>query len=565
MGVATVAMGGEWTQRYELTLRRVVEGGPPAYTEDFVLADAVPVHRRRFTNFSGDVSGRYIEALSAVARQTGREFPSLHRIVEGAIKAQKADGHWGDAFSLPEKEINNSDMALLWGNGRMLVGLMEYHALTKREDVLAAARRLGDFFVAVAPRLNTDAVQKKFSDNRVAVGFICWTQVVEGLVELARATGEGKYGELAGEIAGRTEYYPSGHSHGYVTALRGILNLHGLTGEKAYLDRVTQGWQKVVDAGNVSVHGALPEAFVPLAHRDEGCSEADWLRLNLNLWRVTGQAKYLEQADLTLFNEFAFNEFHTGDFGHHTYSAGGVTVPAARAWWCCTFHGLRAFPEVARSAFTVRGKTVSYDVPVDGEVEVEGLALRATSSLERDGTVEIEVVKADGKERTFEVRMPSWGKHVEVKAKGAGGIASHGDAGSLLTAKEWKAGDRVVVTYQMKTRMVREPGGGKRVAFFRGPWLLGVDEERSPNWFDEPHSQNRIELPKPGEDGEVTLSPSPEKDDAEPFTVPAGRAGIRFFPGGYPMQPQTAVLRPIAEKTGARDNTSWEFWFTPKE
>jgi len=36
---------------------------------------------------------------------------------------------------------------------------------------------------------------------------------------------------------------------------------------------------------------------------------------------------------------------------------------------------------------------------------------------------------------------------------------------------------------------------------------------------------------------------------------------LRYLPGGYPAQPQQAVLRPIAEQTSLHDNTEWIFWF----
>src|SRR5260370_33141274 len=94
--------------------------------------------------------------------------------------------------------------------------------------------------------------------------------------------------------------------------------------------------------GNVMLHVAVPVMFAPAIKRDEGCSYADWLRLSLDLWRATGDAKYLEQAERTLFNEFRLNQFASGDFGHHTLSAGGIAPPFARAWWCCKLHSLRA-------------------------------------------------------------------------------------------------------------------------------------------------------------------------------------------------------------------------------
>jgi len=116
---------GELTARYELTLDRVLRGGPPAYNDDFVLADAVPQHVRRFTEFSGDVSGRYIGALAVASQFSGKNFPELDRVVGKLLKLQKEDGHFGEPFS--DGAIANRDMALLWGNGRLLIGLLEYY------------------------------------------------------------------------------------------------------------------------------------------------------------------------------------------------------------------------------------------------------------------------------------------------------------------------------------------------------------------------------------------------------------------------------------------------------
>jgi hypothetical protein len=92
-----------------------------------------------------------------------------------------------------------------------------------------------------------------------------------------------------------------------------------------------------MNSGNVLLQGAVPEMFTPAIKRDEGCSEADWLRLSLDLWRETGEAKYIEQAERALIS---------GDFGHYPLSAEGIPPPHARAWSCCMMHGLRAFAAV---------------------------------------------------------------------------------------------------------------------------------------------------------------------------------------------------------------------------
>src|SRR5262245_19125918 len=109
---------GDLASRFDLTLNRVLSAGPPKFDEAFVLADVVPQSGRRFTEFSGDVSGRYIGALTAAARHTGQRFPQLDEVVTKTIAMQKADGHFGGAFCTDK--VTNGDMAILWGNGRLL-------------------------------------------------------------------------------------------------------------------------------------------------------------------------------------------------------------------------------------------------------------------------------------------------------------------------------------------------------------------------------------------------------------------------------------------------------------
>jgi len=553
-------LSGDLQERSLLTLERVLSGGPPRYSVDFVTADVVPRHVRRFTEFSGDVSGRYLEALAVCARGRGDLRSRVNAVADEVIGHQQPDGHFGDPFA--DGGIAPKHMAILWGNGRLLVGLMEAHRLTGRADVLESARRLGGFLLAVAPRLNTDAVRQEYSGTQVAVGYICWTQAIEGLVALYEGTRDARYLELARHIAARTGRHPSQHSHGYLTSLRGILLLHAATGDPSLLAQVERGWEELAASGNVFVHGAVPEAFKPMATRDEGCSEADWLRLNLALWRATGKARYLENAELTLFNEFAFNQFASGDFGHRVLTAEGVSAASARAWWCCTFHGLRAFPDVAGAAFRSEEDTLHYDLAVSGEGRSGGLVVAAASSLRRSRSATLRVTAAPGTPRHLSVRVPAWADGVGVSLNGQPLEGTTG-GGAWRTSRVWKAGDELTVRYALRTRTVVDPADGSRLAIFHGPWLLGVDAHDSPSFFDEPFQENRIVLEKAG-DGAVRLIAAPSRPaGARGFSTPVAHFRLKFLPGGYPVQPQSALLRPIADQTSLPDATAWVFWFKP--
>jgi DUF1680 family protein len=560
---AAAGWSGDFPERYRLTLERVLHGGPPRYTVEFVSADAVPRHVRRFTEFSGDLSGRYLEALAVCARERPDLAGRVTAVADEVIAHQQPDGHFGDPFS--DGPITQRHMATLWGNGRLLVGLREAYRLTGRADLLDAARRLGGFLLAVAPRLNDEAVRREYSGAQVAVGYICWTQVIEGLVALHEATRDARYLDLARAIAARTGRHPSQHSHGYLTSLRGILLLHHATGDASLLAQVEREWEELIASGNVFVQGAVPEAFKPIAKRDEGCSEADWLRLNLALWHATGKARYLEQAERTLFNEFAFNQFRGGDFGHRELTGEGVAPWGARAWWCCTLHGLRAYPDLFRSVFREEGEVLRYDLPISGEGRAGGLAVSAVSHLGRDGTVALEVKAAPGSPVFISIRVPQWADRVDVTLHGRS-VDGTSSGGYWRTSRAWGRGDRLIVRYKLRTRIVADEPDPSRLAVFHGPWLLGVDAHDSPAFFDEPFPENRIVLPERSARGEFRLeTPAGPLAGASGFTVPVAHFALRFLPGGYPMQPQVALLRPIAEQTSLPDETQWVFWFRKAE
>jgi len=57
-----------------------------------------------------------------------------------------------------------------------------------------------------------------------------------------------------------------------------------------------------------------------------------------------------------------------------------------------------------------------------------------------------------------------------------------------------------------------------------------------------------------------TVKLAPASIPAGRFAVPVARFRATYLADGYPMLPQTVVLRPIAEQTGA-PSTAWNFLF----
>jgi len=539
--------------RFDLTLKRATQGDSPSYTEEFLLADVRPTPERRFTEYSGDLSGRYIGALATAALVYGKQFPSLDALVEKVIALQKPDGYFGIGFNY-EKPTDN-DMALLWGNGRLLVGLLEYYRLRPSAQVLAACTRLGNFLVRIGPMMLSKEMRESFGAQHFASSYICWMQQTEGLANLYVVTKDERYRSLAEGIAAVIERRASDHVHGYLTSVRGIMDLYQATGDTRFLQQCEAAWKDVADSKDLLITGGVPEGWSPNGHRTEGCAEADWVRLSLALWNATGDPKYLSMAERATFNELAFNQYATGDFGHRVYTDTGLPAAGAvRAWWCCTLHGLRCFPDVQTSVFRQRKDGLSYELPIDGRIETAALSATAESSLAHDGTVRITITGAGTSPAALAVRKPDWCDRVGIQVKGSGKMPSL-EAGYAGIERTWAAGDVVEVKYAMK--LSSAPAGENRVAYSFGPWLLGAPASGNLAYFNEMTTENKLVRGK-----EETRLPSERSPRL--FSVPIAASTCRYIAAEFPDQAATVELRAIAEQTG-QPTTSWELRFLTGE
>ena len=124
----------------------------PLDQREFILADLSlkQVPGRRFTEFSGDISGRWIGAAAFLAPLYPKPFAAFPAIMARISDYQKPDGHFGADQQLPAIDPKR-DTPILWGNGRLLIGLVEVYERTGDRKALAAAQKLGDYFIATDP------------------------------------------------------------------------------------------------------------------------------------------------------------------------------------------------------------------------------------------------------------------------------------------------------------------------------------------------------------------------------------------------------------------------------
>ena len=409
-------LAGPWAAAQALNAERM--GAAPLDKTEFILDDVALKQHRKFAEYSGDISGRWIGAAAFLAPQFPKPFAAFPMVMAGFPPYQKADGHFGADQHLPQIE-RGRDMPILWGNGRLLIGLVEVYDCTGDPSALALAKRLGDYFVATDPAYdkaeNIRGVGGSYSDGFVTCYFSC----IEGMVGLARVTKDQRYLDEAKRIAAlatTVTNFDGLHSHGRLCAVRGFADLYALTGEQRWCDAAERDWQIFANR-HLLPTGGVKESLDQKCNRDEGCAEADWLRLNLSLWRLTGEGRYLDAAERSLKNHFIYQQFPNGGSGHRLlHQIDGQPVAfkglSEEAWWCCGEHWARAMVDVTRSAVTSSPRGLFINLAIDCDTILPGpggtwkTALRETGDGVSIRLEPAKSVKAEVRIHRLEVRSP---------------------------------------------------------------------------------------------------------------------------------------------------------------
>jgi len=406
----------------------------PFDSRDFILADVNFNQKRWFTNFSGDISGRFTEVASTLSKDKEHPWPQvLPSVLDEIYKYQKEDGHfgvpidWNKSIDFDPTTDQTVMMPTLWGNGRLLLGLTASAEKFGKPEILEAAKKLGDFYInTVYPRFcNPDKMKEYQQKGQYASAYVtCVYEGMEGLVNLYRLTKETKYLEFAAKFADFHQPFDlvEGHSHGSLSQTGALVMIYEETGDAKYLQRAEDRWTKVKDEGFINACGGVAEKFELTYPRDEGCTEGDWLRLNLLLWKNTGKTKYLDMAERHLWNATLPNQWPSGGYGHRMINcdqkgAFAFAKYSQESMWCCTYHQILAMYKFLSYTAVAEGKKIYYNFPLSFEstVTVDGIdwTLKSYNTPGSDSTdginMTIELSGPEGaKVPNLLLRVPEW-------------------------------------------------------------------------------------------------------------------------------------------------------------
>ncbi len=442
----------------------------------------------------GEHAGKFLHAASNAYEYSRDERLKalMDRMARALVAAQLPDGYLGTYTG--DKRWTSWDV---WVHKYDLIGLLSYYKITGWEPALDASRKAGDLLC----RTFGDAPgQRDIIQSSTHVGMAAMS-VLEPMVELYRYTGEKRYLDFCRYIT-RTYDQPNGpkiirsllETHSvYKTAnakayemmsnLVGLVELYRLTGDEQFLKPAVIAWddiraKRLYITGATSSHEHFKDDFVlpgfEAAAVGEGCATVTWLQLGWQLLRVTGEAKYAEELERTVYNQLlGAQDPHNGNICYFTALAG--KKPYGPGVNCCVSSEPRGISMIPQLVWGTRDKGLAVLFYVPGGIRGK---LKSETTFPLSGDVALTMESAGS--FPLYLRVPEWTKRYTAKAAGK---TFTGRPGEFLTIdRDWKLGDRIDIRVDMEPHVI---AGGQSypnsVAIRRGPQVLAIERAVNPD------------------------------------------------------------------------------------
>lgn len=455
----------------------------------------LPPHLRNPNNNAGDRPYSYVDH--------SHELYNMGHMYEGAVAYYRATGKrkWLD---VAEKNAQHINKVFFEGDPAYNDGKPVMQAPGHEEIELALVK----LYQATGNKLYMD-MAKKFIDIR-------------GVTYKPNGRGILSYDYAQQYKPVREQREAVGHAVRATYLYSGMADVAAMTGDKTMDEALNAIWHDIVDK---KMHitgglGAVPgiEGFGPayqLPNKntyDETCAAVGNVFFNYRMYLMTGDAKYVDVAEVALYNnvlagvnlegnKFFYVNVLEAD-GKKTFNHGR----AGRSPWfstaCCPSNLARLIPQISGMMYSYSDNDVFCSFYAGSSVEVPlsggGVKLKQQTEYPFDGAVTIEVEpQTEGQEFTLWLRIPTWcaenqfvpgelysyvyenQANVVVKVNGRR-VKSTISNGFMPISRAWEDGDKVELELPMPVRYsvadIRVEDDVNRVCITRGPLVYCAEE-----------------------------------------------------------------------------------------
>ena len=507
-----VKVNGEIGRRIDITLQNNIQCLD--IDNDFIL----PFQKKESSGgFVG--IGMFIDAVAKFAAYTRQDeiIAKKKHLVSKLIETQLNDGYIGMCKT-------ESRMWELWDIHEMayiIFGLATDYELFNEKESLEAAIKTADYILRHWASMPDGWEQR----TRVNL-FEATTGIDRAMLALYRHTGEQRFLDFSVNVKGLGDWdldivlgrWPGldGHIYGYMGMCLAQLEMYRLFPQKKLLkqsrkaiDFLTKGNGMVItgEAGQWEMWNNDQQGDDALG---ETCATAYQIRTYENLFRLTGEAKYGDLMERTIYNALFAAQSPDGRKIRYYTPIKGPREYFDKDTYCCPNNYRRIISELPAMIYyrdNANGICINQYSASSAEIKLSDgviVNLEQETDYPRSGKVKIIVSPSQPTYFPLQLRIPAWSAKMKMSVNGKAADMEIDKAGFATIERKWSKNDTLSLEIPMDWRFVkgRQRQAG-RVAVMRGPVLFCLNISNNQGQGLEQMTDNEI--------GRIILDPSSVK------------------------------------------------------
>lgn len=510
---------GFWRDRQELNRRVTIPMGHDRLEEagnfhDLRLAGGSAQGKYKGPQFMDSDVYKWVEAVAyeSAPENADQARAWAEKAVETISGAQQDDGYLNSHYTVVQPELrwkNLKDGHELYCAGHLMqAAVAHYRALGDRR-LLDVACRFGDYIISV------------FGPGK-REGTGGHPEIEMALVELYRATGNVAYLDeaawltdarghdyFAKENRGRAGgYYQDrvpvreateleGHAVRQLYLNAGVADLYLERGEEALLKAQLAQWDDLV-GGKLFITGGVGQRYEGEAFGKkyelsndrcycETCAQIASIMWNWRLLLITGEARFADLIERTLFNGFLSSWSHDGErffYPNPLRSDGGYERSKWFGCACCPPNVMRLIASLQHYVATTDNRGVQIHQYANASLQGiahdgQAVSLRMETKYPWDGYVRIRIEEGSGP-FVLSLRIPAWCDGATIGCNGEKVAAATWTPGDYaVVERTWQSGDVVELDLPMPARFTEShpalDASRGCVALERGPLVYCLE------------------------------------------------------------------------------------------
>ncbi len=395
----------------------------------------------------------------------------------------------------------------VWGRKYILLGLLRYYYLTQSDTVLQAIIKEADYLLSQAG----PSPKREITSTGEQAG-LASCSILEPMVQLYNVTGYQRYLDFANYIAGtggtsgnnlitgairgdQPSQLGNGKAYEMTSVFEGLVELYRVTGNPDYRQACLDYWQSVVDheivitgtgGRNAEGNEFWGDTYYDQATNEmscELCITVTWMKYNYQLLRLTGDSRYADQIEKTIYNDLLGAVYPDGSWTSYFASLNNTRVPSYiqhLGLSCCVANGgmgMVLIPEMTVMS-KASGPVINLYCGGTTIVPVSGNDVQITQITDypKSDTIIINIKPAISADFSVSLRIPEWSDsaHTGLTVNGGADIAVTPGTYKEITRTWSSSGDQIVLKLDMRGRRVIDYSSEFN-AVLRGPLVLARD------------------------------------------------------------------------------------------